>query len=823
MNELIINRNNLEKSYLITQNKHFTGNELLFWIQQYSFLIDNRNFKKVGIYSENRVEWIFAFYAALQSNCLAVPIDYLASDEDVAYIIDDCQPELLFMSSAMQESYQKVVQKSSFHPQIIIFEDLQEKTANQDQSKWKGPDDNDTTAVIIYTSGTTGNPKGVMLSYTNILANIKAVIDAKIFTPECQVLMLLPLHHVFPLIGSMMAPLYAGGTIVICPSMQTEDLMRTLAENQVTVMIGVPRLYDLIYKGLMAKINSSFVAKTFLKFVFLIKSRKIGKILFKKVHAGLGGHLAYMIAGGAALNKEVGLFFYAIGFDILEGFGMTEAAPMITFPRLGNIKIGSTGQALPGLTLEIRDGEIVAKGPNIMKGYYNRPEETAEVIKDGWLYTGDLGRIEKGGFLYITGRKKEIIVLSNGKNINPLELEIKLEKGSPAIKEAGVFMHKELLHAVIFPDFQYLSDNKIEDVQSFFRDSVISPYNAATSPSKQIRQFTLVNQELPRTRLSKLQRFKLEELINSKVSERIRPQEPETLEYKVLKSLIQSHVEMDVSPDDHIVFDVALDSLGKLGLIDQIDKTFGIKMTEEQLIKFSSIRATSEFIGIHKQFYKQEDASWMERMKDDAKVDLPRSSFLLRMIVGSVRSISNLFIKIEGRGFENIPEGPCFFASNHQSKLDAFLILSYLDDKTLRNTYAYAKKDHVNGAVRRYVARHTNVIVMDLAKDLKESIHKMAEVVKLGKKILIFPEGTRTSTGEMGPFKKTYAILSAELNIPIVPISLSGAFYGEPTDRFRIRRTKIVVAFLPAINPEGLSPDDLNNLVKQKIEELQIN
>jgi len=607
---------------------------------------------------------------------------------------------------------------------------------------------------------------------------------------------------------------------VISPSMQTVDLMKTLADNQVTVMIGVPRLYELMYRGLMSKINSSVIARTFLSLVYHTKSRKLGRILFKKIHDGLGGHLLYLIAGGAALNKEVGTFFYAIGFDILEGFGMTEAAPMITFPRPGKVKIGSTGQALPGLTVEIRDGEIVAKGPSIMKGYYNRPEETAEVLRDGWLYTGDLGRIEKGGYLYITGRKKEIIVLPNGKNINPVEVEMKLESSSPAIKEAGVFMHNEMLHAVILPDYGFLTNNDIEDVSQYFRESVLSPFNAEMSSYKRIMQFTLVNTELPRTRLSKLQRFKLEDLINKTESEKPVSKDPDTVEYRAVKSFIESQVDMDVSPDDHLIFDIALDSLGKLSLIDYIDKTFGVKIGEEQLLKFPSIKTISEYVRTHKLFHKQEDTTWTGDMKDDtAEVDLPKYSFLLGTIVHLARSMAGIFIKTEVKGLENIPEGACFFTPNHQSKLDAFLVLSYLDKKTLRETYSYAKKDHVKGAVRKYLARRTNIIVMDLARDLKESIHKMAEVVKLGKKILIFPEGTRTETGEVGSFKKTYAILSTELNVPVVPIAISGAFYGDKTDKKRVKRTKITVEFLPSINPDGMTPDELNDLVKQRIEE----
>ncbi len=818
MLKAIISRDNLDKKYIITHNQDITGRELLKYIQQYSQLFNDKGITKIGIYSENRLEWIYAFFAALQNNCIAIPIDYMSSAEDVAYIIDDCQPEILFISQAMQEAYAKVKLKSTFQPKIIVFEDHL-PVADQPESTWTGPDDNDNTAVIIYTSGTTGSPKGVMLSYTNIIQNMNAVIEAKIFHSESQTLVLLPLHHIFPLVGSMMVPLYAGGTLVVSPSMQTPDLMKTLADNQVTVMIGVPRLYELMYRGLMAKINSSVIAKAFLGLVYRTKSRKLGKILFKKIHKGLGDHLLYMIAGGAALNKEVGTFFYLIGFDILEGFGMTEAAPMITFPRPGNVKIGSTGQALPGLTVEIRDGEIVAKGPNIMKGYYNRPEETAEVIKDGWLYTGDLGRIEKGGFLYITGRKKEIIVLPNGKNINPVEVEMKLEGSSLAIKEAGVFMHKEMLHAVILPDYKFLEDNNIADVSQYFRESVLSPFNAEMSSYKRIMQFTLVNTELPRTRLSKLQRFKLEDLINRTESEKPVSKDPDTEEYRAVKSFIESQVDMDVSPEDHLIFDIALDSLGKLSLIDYIDKTFGVKIAEEQLLKFPSIKTISEYVRTHKLFHKQEDTTWTGDLKEDTEVDLPEYSFLLGTIVHSVRSVANIFIKTEVKGLENILEGACFFAPNHQSKLDAFLVLSYLDKKSLKETYSYAKKDHVKGAVRKYLAHRTNIIVMDLARDLKESIHKMAEVVKLGKKILIFPEGTRTETGGIGSFKKTYAILSTELNVPVVPIAISGAFYGDKKDKMRVKRTKITVEFLAPINPDGMSPDELNDLVKQRIEE----
>ena len=820
MPKAILNRSFPDKAALITVQGEITYRQLFQRIQQYAKLFENKSIKKVAIYAENSPAWIFAFYAALQNNCIAIPIDFLASPEDVAYIIDDCQPELLFISTAMQEALAKIDLKTSYKPEVLVFEDIlpDEKIP---ESQWNGPEDNETTAVIIYTSGTTGSPKGVMLSYTNLHENMNSVIACRIFIPERQVMIFLPLHHIFPLVGSLLTPMLVGCTIPMAPSMQSSDLMKTFTDNEVGVFLGVPRLYELMYRGIKAKIDKSPVGRALLWLVLKTKNRKLGKKIFKKVHQGFGGHLQFMIAGGAALNKEVGLFFYGIGFDILEGFGMTEAAPMITFPRPGRVKIGSTGEALSGLSVEIREGEIVAKGPSIMKGYYNRPEETADVIIDGWLHTGDLGYLDKDGFLYITGRKKEIIVLPNGKNINPVEVEMKLDGFSPAIKEAGVFMHNDMLHAVILPDFTVLSGMGIEDINQYFRDEVISPFNAEMSSYKRIMQFTLIKTELPRTRLSKLQRFKFAELLEQKEDKKSKSHEPTTVEYRAIKTFIESQVDMDILPDHHLEFDISMDSLSKLSLIDFIEKSFGIKLDEEQLLKFPSIQKIAEYIQHNKLFHKTEqDSSWAGDLKEDSDVVLPKSSYLLGPIVSSVRGVFRLVFKFEGKGMEHIPEGPCFFAPNHESKLDAFLVLSYLDKQTLKNTFSYAKKEHVKSGIRRYLASRTNVIVMDLANDLKHSIQKMAEVVKQGKKILIFPEGTRTLNGKPGKFKKTYAILSTELNIPIVPVAISGAYEAMSSGARKIKRgKKITVEFLPAIYPEGMTPEELNELVKMRIVE----
>ncbi|MDA3817139.1 MAG: AMP-binding protein [Prolixibacteraceae bacterium] len=820
MDQPIINRSYLDKVALKTSGGSYTYQQLLVKIEQFSTLFKGENYSKVAIYAENSADWIAACYAAFQNNCIAVPIDFLAAPGEVAYIVDDCTPDVVFISQAMVETYEKIKTQTKHQPNVFVFEELNFTTTPEKPGNWHGPQDKDTTAVIIYTSGTTGSPKGVMLSYTNIFENVKDVINANIYKPHREVMIFLPLHHVFPLVGSMITPLHVGSTVVIAASMQSTDLMKTFSENHIGVFLGVPRLYELMYRGIKAKIDQSLVARLLLKSVLLTGNRKLGKKVFKKVHDNFGGHLDYMIAGGAALNTEVGNFFHALGFNILEGFGMTEAAPMITFPRPGKVKIGSTGQHLTGLQVEIRDGEIVAKGPSIMKGYYNRPEETAEVIVDGWLHTGDLGRIDEDGFLFITGRKKEIIVLPNGKNINPVELEMKLDGYSPAIKEAGVFMHKEQLHALIYPDLNFIAENGITDIDDYFRTNIIAPFNADLSSYKRIMQFTLIKSELPRTRLSKLQRFKLADLLEEKVETKKAENKPTTAEFKALKTFIESQVDIDVLPEHHLVFDLSLDSLGKLGLIDFIEKSFGIEVSEEQLVKFSSLQELADHIQHEKMFHKTEDnTTWSGDMKDSVDVELPKSSIFLKPIVRAIRAFFSMFFKFEVKGLENIPDGPCFITPNHETKLDAFLVLSYLDKKVLKNTYSYAKKEHVSGKIRSYLAKHNNVIVMDLTNDLKHSIHKMAEVVKQGKKVVIFPEGTRSQSGKLGSFKMTYALLSAELNIPILPVSISGAFEAMSSGKKKINRgSKIKVEFLPVINPENRDANELNKLVKSEIQ-----
>lgn len=790
-------------------------------IDSYSQLFEGKGYQRIAIHSENRIDWIAAFYAGWKNDCTVVPVDFMASKDDVSFILNDCKPELLFASTALKEKVGEIEKQLSYNPEVVYFGETALPASRAD-AMWNDPKEIEKTAVIIYTSGTTGSPKGVMLSYRNLMANIEGVSKrVEIFTQSRQVLMLLPLHHIFPLAGSMMAPLYVGGTIVMAPSMQSADLLETLKNNQVAIMIGVPRLYELIYKGIKAKIDASGIGRFLFRVVKTLRSRKLAKKIFKKVHVNFGGNLVYLVSGGAALPKHVGELFQTLGFDVLEGFGMTEAAPMITFTRPGKVKIGSPGQALPGMQVEIRDGEIVAKGENVMQGYYNRPEETAAVLRDGWLYTGDLGEFDKDGFLYITGRKKDIIILSSGKNVNPVELELDFEKSFDVVKEAGVFLHNNHLHLAIVPNLDSLKELNVSDVEAYFKREIIPVFNSKLSAYKRILKFAIVNEELPRTRLGKIQRFKLAEHAEKATFKKEHFEFEPTEYYLAVKSFIETQIDFDIQPNHHVEFDLGLDSLGKMGLIDYIERSFGVNMDEKKLISFPTLSHMADYIKEKKQWFKNESLNWAEALKEKVEVKLPKSWPTHNIFKSIAKYFFKIYFRFRVEGVENVPDGPCIIAPNHQSFIDGLFVVAFLKRKVIKETFFYAKKKHVNNAILRFFARTHNVIVMDMENDLKVSIQKMAAALKEGKKVIIFPEGTRSKTGELGEFKKTFAILSTELNVPIVPVAIDGADRALPVGA-KIPRpfVKVKVKYLEPVMPEGHTAESLTEGVQKNIEKI---
>jgi long-chain acyl-CoA synthetase len=797
----------------------FTYADLSQNIAAYSNLINPHNPQKVMIYSENRPEWIFAFYSAWSQQAVVVPADVMSTAYELNYMITDCRADIIFCSAAKKSVVESALISVIDPPIVFVFEDLKQlkQPEQYDDIEVKDPDK---TALIIYTSGTTGSQKGVMLSFENLNENIHSVSEEiPIFTKDRTVMILLPLHHIFPLLGSMVAPFKVGTKIAMSPSLNTEDILKTLQTHKVNIIIGVPRLYAIIRKGIMDKVRASKPGRWMFALAGKLNSRRFSQKVFKAVHQKFGGHLQYLICGGAPLDPEVAMDYKILGFEMLEGYGMTEAAPMISFTRPGNWKIGAAGQIMPGMKVEIRDGEIVAFGKNIMQGYYNKPEDTSDILKDGWLYTGDLGEIDKDGFIKITGRKKEIIVTSSGKNINPAELEMILEEKVNGITESGVILNKDKLHAIIVPDNAKLSTAGISDLKKYFREALINIFNKEVAPYKNIISFTLVNAELPRTRLGKLKRFKLHQMLDVSIQEKAKSNAVDFEEYTIIKTYLEEQKSVDVSPDDHLEFDLGMDSLDKVGFQTWLEKSFGVDLKKDSLMNFPSVIKLAEFIREKKSRIHLETINWSDILKEKVHFRFPSSWFFSQLMLKFSKYIYKVYFRLTYTGLQNIPKGACILAANHQSFFDGFIIASLLKRKTFSRTYFYAKEKHIRQRWLKFLAQRNNIIVVDLNNDLRLSIQKMAMALQSNRNIIIFPEGTRTKDGKIGQFKETFAILSRELGVPVVPVAIDGAWHALPTgSRFPKPFKQITVSFLEPIDPGNETYRSLSQLVREKIQ-----
>lgn len=795
------------------------------------------HFKQVGlvaqgekcvILSDNREGWVYALYAIWQQKAIAVPVDATSTVHDIAYILSDSKPASIWISKNKMQMIQAAIQESGHTPTIYVIDDYERMdlatTGLQIQPQPFTPENVEDTCLIIYTSGTTGMPKGVMLSFRNLLSVVHAVsTDVEIFRADRRTLVLLPLHHVLPLMGTVVAPMQSGGGITICPSMAATDLMSTLQTGEVSIIIGVPRLWQTVYNGVMKKINDNIATKSIFRLCRFLQWHWLSKIVFSAVHKKLGGRIAYLVSGGAALDKEIGVGLKTLGLRVLEGYGMSEAAPLITFTRPDDIKPGCVGLPMPGIEVKFINGELCAKGPNIMKGYYNRPKETAETIDaDGFLHSGDLGYFDDQGRVYITGRSKEIIVLSNGKNITPSEIEYKIEQYEEYVKEAGVVQDGDMLRAIIVPKHDWAVNLSDEVVEETLKREVLEPYNLTVSPYKKLMSLFVYRGDLPRTKLDKLQRFKLPSLIlagsHSAPKEESTILEPSFPEYQVIKQYISTEKHCQVRPTDHIETDLALDSLDKVGLQGFLEQTFGMEMTAEQLSKFKNITEMAEYVADYKTRIEVEKTDWHSILTEESKsLHLPSSWCDMVLIAKTALLLSKLYFRVQTIGKENVPQqGPFILASNHQSFLDGLFAMQSLPAKTILSTYFYAKEAHVHRGYIAWMAAHHNVIVME-PSNLKKSIQKMGEALKQGKNIIIFPEGTRTRNGLVGDFKKMFAILSKELNVPVVPVCIKGAYEAMPKHTKIPRPHKVTVEYLPAIKPDNLSYEEICGKVRNEI------
>lgn len=815
------------KIAIIAGERNITFSELLQRITLYSHHTPQQAGEKTLIFAENREGWIYAFYSIWANHGIAVPVDASSTVSDVAYIINDCHPVGIWTTRQKLEVVEAAMKEAGQAIEVHLIEDY-ETTAVNDEKKADITYSEENTALIIYTSGTTGSPKGVMLSFLNILVNIRAVSEeVPIFNDNRRTLILLPLHHVLPLVGTVVMPLYVGGGVAICPSMSGPDIIDTLQRGKIAIMVGVPRLWQTLYGGIKKKIDASAITRGLFNLCASINNKAVSRFIFQTVHKKMGGRMEFMVSGGAALDREIALGLKTLGFELLEGYGMTEAAPMIAFTRPGDLVPNCVGIPPAAMEIKIVNDEVCAKGPNIMQGYYNRPQETAAVIdKDGFLHTGDLGRIDEKGRIYITGRSKEIIVLSNGKNVQPNEIEYKLEKYDQRVKEAAVVQDGDMLRAIIVPQTEWAHNLTDAEVEEALKREVLEPYNLTVTNYKKLMSLYVYRGDLPRTKLEKLKRYMLKDIIKAEapaVKKEVAVEEPTFEEYQILKQYIEEEKKITLRPTDHIETDLAFDSLDMVSLEGFIQQTFGTHINTADMPSYKNIEAMAEYIANSKTRMEVKDEDWHQFLQtDSSKLELPHGNRFMAMGCSIIRGFYKAYNHLIIKGTENIPaNGPMIIAPNHQSFLDGPLVSATLPTAVMKNAYYYATEEHMQGSLRKAYARNNNIILMERG-NLRDSILKLGEVLKQGKHVVIFPEGRRTHTGELGEFKKTFAILSKELQVPVVPVCIKGAYEALPRSKRFPTSHQIEIEYLPPIYPDSaLSYEEIAEQVKQAIQTCQ--
>ena len=496
--------------------------------------------KRIAVISENRYEWELSYLAVAAGVGVIVPLDKALPDNELESLILRSQVEAIIYSSKYDEIMNTLREKKNTNLKYFISMDLEENTqgiyaekALVEKGKKLLADGNKTyidakidaekMGIMLFTSGTTAMSKAVMLSHKNLVTNVMDIIQRFDLTDEDRFLSFLPLHHVFECTVGFLYPISIGGSIAFCEGVK--HMAENIKEFEITAMISVPAVFDIIYRKVMKTIEKKGKLANLEKgkkvSQFLLKMKiDLRKQLFKEVHESLGPKLKLVVTGGAALDPETEKGFNDLGFDVEQGYGLTETAPVIAAETPKCRRLGSIGKKFPSVEVKIDDpdeegvGELMAKGPSIMLGYYENEEATKSALEsDGWFHTGDLARIDKDGFIYISGRKKSVIVLNNGKNVFPEEIETLLNKVE-GIKETFVFEKKEddgdvkvcveiVYDKELIKELYHIEGE--ENIKEFLWDKV-KEVNKLMPKYKYVREMVITEEPLIKTTTLKIKR-----------------------------------------------------------------------------------------------------------------------------------------------------------------------------------------------------------------------------------------------------------------------------------------------------------------------------
>ena len=790
----------------------------------------------VAIYGPNAPEWIVAALATGACGALLVPVDDLLAERDAAAIIADSGARIVLTTAV----HFRALQMSAAVHGYYLLDNVPEQSG--DVRSWRSLLQADSAPLPVvqgdralclsYTSGTTGAPKAIVLSCDNIGVNVLAIAGEGEAGPEDRILLPLPLHHSYPLVIGLLATLTVGATLVLPEGVAGPQIMRALRLANVTAVIGVPRLYEVLLAAIESRVTAAgrLPKAAFYRGLALARwSRRaigvdVGRLLFRAVRAQVGPQLRLLVSGGAKLDADVNRKLEALGWTVFAGYGLAETASVFSTNARGHTRIGSAGKPVGDGRMRIAEpdengiGEILLRGSNITSGYRNNPEATkAAFTPDGWFRTGDLGYIDADGYLYVTGRAKEMIVLGGGKKVFPEPLE-KVYGASPYIREIAVLERAGDLVALVRPDVDAIKAIGVTLLEDPIR-VWLSQAAQELPPYQRLSGFVIVEQALPRTRLGKYRRFLLPELYEKALTKGIQgPPPPLSPADRVLlaaptaavvwRMLQERCAGKPLALDANLAFDLGIDSFDWMEIALELEDSLGIHLTSEIVVGLRTVRDLIAVVtGLVERGTSGEKAARPQ--------PVPPSEWLrpagpaATLVAAAGRAIGALALRwgfaLKADGRERLPaQGPFVVAPNHASEMDAFAIAAALPPQAFRRAY-WAGDDHrmFSTSAMRLFSRLAHVFPVDERAPLA-ALAAAATVLTRGDVLIWFPEGWVSPDGRLQRFRPGIGKLLTDVPVPVVPAYIGGTHVALPRGKRWPRRHPIRVVFGDPIAVDAL-------------------
>jgi long-chain acyl-CoA synthetase len=781
---------------------------------------------RVGILMENVPHWVFALLGILRIGGVVVPLAPALPETSVQRLSSHSECRLIFSDT---QNLDKA--RSTKIDVILLPSDEILKTSNP-VSPFQAPK-NDETALIIYTSGTTGDPKGVEITLFNLAHEIRGVAESFDLSQEHRILSVLPFSHVLPLVANGLGPLCIGAAVVFLSGISPQRIVESFHKHRITFFVCVPQFFYVLHKKIFSQVEAQpfILRKIFgllMSIAGWISRPEWRRKLFGRIHRTVGPELSILASGGSRFEPAVAKDLDRLGYSMLQAYGLTETAAAATATPVKHNVIGTVGTPIRGVSVKIDSpdhegvGEICIRGPILMKGYYRDERATRAAIVDGWYHSGDLGRLQPNGSLVITGRSKDVIILANGKNVYPEELEAHYGQ-SPWIKEICVLgvseAEGERLHAVVVPDmeeFRRRGQSSISENVQFDLESL-----SKQLPSYyRILSFSIRHEPLPRTVTRKLQRFEIQrqeaERSSSSVRREAASEHPRFKEGAgaVVAQLVRQ-AKPDTGPLDvsmNLELDLGFDSLARVELLGLAESQLGVRIDEEKAARIytlgeliDELAAASPESGRGRNWKEilnlpSDNALHQHEAMNPSGLILWSSYLLIKL----GKLLFRLFLPLRYSRVEKLPDAPFILCPNHQSFLDGPLLISVLPKRVIDRIFVLGYTDYWRGRVMGFFAKMSRIVAVDADVNLVQALQVGAAGLRNGKVLLVFPEGTRTIDGKLGEFKKGSAILACELGVPVVPVGLKGAYEMWPRGG-SFRRHSVDIIFGEPIDPKRFS------------------